>query len=315
MIKKLCIALLSACVVAPSMAQQSRRGGDASFAPKKGQWEVSAVVGNNQMFNQDMNYLLPTYWDGSGDNGFNNPVGLPTQNGDGSWGNQSGDPGIYLNLGSLNSNSLVNLIGLQGKYFILDNLDVNLMFSMNINATPSKNYIEGDESVSYLPIQASQFMEGKITNAWTLAIGSNYYFHTKNERINLYAGGLLGWQMGRIETVLPYTGETVTNEEANDDIIGSTGDDITDLGNEEEDPVEMYVPSSRAGQIFGLKVAAVGGIEYSLAKGLILGFEVQPIAYRYDCLQICPKGSTAYVAGHHNINFFASPNLKIGFRF
>lgn len=311
MIKKLCIALLSACVVAPVMAQQSRRGGDASFAPKQGQWEVSAVIGNNQMFNQDLNYLLPTYWDGTGDNGFNNPVGLPTQSGDGSWNNQSGDPGIYLNLGSLNSNSLINLIGLQGKYFILDNLDVNLMFSMNINATPSKNYIEGDATVNYLPIQASKFMEGKITNAWNLSIGSNYYFQTKNERINLYAGGLLGWQMGRIETMLPYTGETVTNEDSD----GITGGDVTDNGDEVDDPVELYVPSSRAGQIFGLKVAAVGGIEYSLAKGLILGFEVQPIAYRYDCLQICPKGSAAYVAGHHNVNFFASPNLKIGFRF
>lgn len=311
MIKKLCIALLSVCFVAPSMAQQSSRSGDASFAPKQGQWEISAVIGNSQMFNQDLNYLLPTYWDGSGDYGFNNPVGLPTQDGDGSWTNQSGDPGIYLNLGSLNSNSLINLIGLQGKYFILDNLDINLMFSMNINATPSKNYIEGDAEVNYLPIQASKFMEGKITNAWNLSIGSNYYFQTRNERINLYAGGLIGWQMGRIEAILPYTGETVTNEESD----GITGDEVTDMGDEVDDPIELYVPSSRAGQIFGLKAAAVGGIEYSLAKGLILGFEVQPVAYRYDCIQICPKGGTAYIAGHHNVNFFASPNLKIGFRF
>lgn len=311
MIKKLCIALLSVCFVAPVAAQQNSESGDASFAPKQGQWEISAVIGNSQMFNQDLNYLLPTYWDGSGDYGFNNPVGLPTQNGDGSWTNQSGDPGIYLNLGSLNSNSLINLIGLQGKYFILDNLDINLMFSMNINATPSKNYIEGDAEVNYLPIQASKFMEGKITNAWNLSIGSNYYFQTRNERINLYTGGLIGWQMGRIETMLPYTGETVTNEESD----GITGDEVTDMGDEVDDPIELYVPSSRAGQIFGLKAAAVGGIEYSLAKGLILGFEVQPVAYRYDCIQICPKGSAAYIAGHHNVNFFASPNLKIGFRF
>lgn len=309
MIQKLCIALLSACTVVPSMAQKARQSGDASFAPKQGQWEISAVIGNNQMFNQDMNYLLPTYWDGSGDHGFNNQVGLPG----GDWNNQSGDPGIYLNLGNLNSNRLINLVGLQGRYFILDNLDVNLMFSMNINATPAKDYVEGDYTVGYMPVQAKKYMEGKISNAWNLAVGSNYYFNTRNERINLYVGGLLGWQMGRIETKIPYTGETVTNEEQNDGI--NSGINSGNSPESDKDPVEMYIPASRAGQIFGLKVAAVGGVEYSLAKGLVLGLEVQPIAYRYDCLQICPKGSGAYKAGHHNVNFFASPNVKIGFRF
>lgn len=314
MIKKLCIALLSVCFVAPASAQQNRQRDDASFAPKKGQWQISAVLGNNQMFNQDMNYLLPTYWDGTGKDGFNNPVGLPTGEDGNSWNNQSGDPGIYLNLGSLNTNNLVNLIGLQARYFVTDRLDVNMMFSMNINATPSKDYIEGDYTVGYLPIQASQYMEGRISNAWNLTIGSNYYFQTRNERICLYTGGLLGWQMGRIETVTPYTGETVPNEEG-DAVSGGSSQDGTDISDIMDDPIELYVPSSRAGQIFGLKAAAVGGIEYSLAKGLILGFEVQPVAYRYDCIQICPKGGTAYIAGHHNVNFFASPNLKIGFRF
>ena len=78
MIKKLCILLLSVCTVAPGMAQQYGSS-DASFAPKKGQWQVSAVIGNNQMFNQDMEYLLPTYWNGDVDatEGFNVPVGLP----------------------------------------------------------------------------------------------------------------------------------------------------------------------------------------------------------------------------------------------
>lgn len=319
MIKKLCILLLSVASVAPITAQQYSSG-DASFAPKKGQWQVSAVIGNNQMFNQDMTYLLPNYWN---PNNNNYPqVGL------GGYGNQSNDPGVYLNLGNLNSNSLVNLIGIQGKYFLTDRWDVNLMFSMNINATPKKDYIEGDYTVEEMPIMASRYMEGRISNAWNVAIGSNYYFNTKNERINLYAGGLLGWQMGRIETVTPYTGEYYDDS---DDYQNSDGTNIgtgdTDSNedlpmgegdvnmNEGKDPVQLYTPNSRAGQIFGLKVAGVAGIEYSLSPGLILGFEVQPVAYRYDHIQICPKGQAAYKVGHHNINFFATPNLKIGFRF
>lgn len=318
MIKKLCILLLSVASVAPIAAQQYSSG-DASFAPKKGQWQVSAVIGNNQMFDQNMSYLLPNYW---------NPNNNYPQVGLEGYGNQSTDPGVYLNLGNLNSNSLVNLIGIQGKYFLTDRWDVNLMFSMNINATPKKDYIEGDYTVEEMPIMASRYMEGRISNAWNVAIGSNYYFNTKNERINLYVGGLLGWQMGRIETVTPYTGEYYddSNDYQNSDgtNIGTGDTDSNEdlpMGegdvnmNEGKDPVQLYTPNSRAGQIFGLKVAGVAGIEYSLSPGLILGFEVQPVAYRYDHIQICPKGQAAYKVGHHNINFFATPNLKIGFRF
>lgn len=304
MIKKLCILLLSVASVAPVMAQQYSSG-DASFAPKKGQWQVSAVIGNSQMFNQDMNYLLPTYWDAQ--KGFTQNTGL----GDvASNPNMSEDPGLYLNLGSLNSNNLVNLIGIQSKYFLTDRWDVNLMFSMNINATPKKDFIEGNYEVDEMPIMGSKYMEGRISNAWNVAIGSNYYFNTKNERINLYVGGLLGWQMGRIETVTPYTGETIDDPDLAED---NTGD--ADLDESNQESVQLYTPNSRAGQIFGLKVAGVAGIEYSIAKGLVFGFEVQPVAYRYDHIQICPKGQAAYKVGHHNINLFATPNLKIGFRF
>ncbi len=336
MIKKLCILLLSVCIVAPLAAQHHSKV-DASFAPKKGQWQVSAVIGNSQMFDQDMNYLLPIYYTG-GDNyaNFNQPIGLPSYNGDMSQtvtNNQSGDPGMFLNLGNLNSNNLVNLIGIQGKYFLTDRWDVNLMFSMNINATPSKDFIEGDHEVTELPIQDAKYLEGRIENAWTVAMGSNYYFNTKNERINLYVGGVLGWQMGRIATKSPYTGETFTpgDEETSGSIDvtlpdGSTpgttpggvdGSDVGIDGTEEavEEDVQLYVPSSRAGQIFGLRVGAVAGIEYSIAKGLVFGFEVQPVSYRYDHIQICPKGQAAYKVGHHSIGLFATPNLKIGFRF
>ena len=313
MIKKLCILLLSVASVAPITAQQYSSS-DASFAPKKGQWQVSAVIGNNQMFDQSMNYLLPNYW---------SPTNQYPQVGLGGYGQQSSDPGVYLNLGNLNSNSLVNLIGIQGKYFLTDRWDVNLMFSMNINATPKKDYIDGDYTIENMPIMASKYMEGRISNAWNVAIGSNYYFNTKNERINLYVGGLLGWQMGRIETTTPYTGETTYNEDAlfiEDENDANYNSEYNVLGpNHDEDltgeSVQLYTPNSRAGQIFGLKVAGVAGIEYSLSPGLILGFEVQPVAYRYDHIQICPKGQAAYKVGHHNINFFATPNLKIGFRF
>ena len=312
--KKLCIALFALLLVVPTMAQQAREGKrDASFAPRKGQWEISAHMGNSQMFNQDLSgYLLPTYYNNGS---FWNPVGLPSYNGT---ANQSGDPGMYLNLGSLENNSLVNLIGLQGKYFITDNLDINLMFNMNIQMTPSKDFIEGDNSVKNLPIQQSQYMEGRLTNIWSASVGSNYYFNTRNERINLYVGGALGWQMGNIQTVLPYTGETVPNDIESEDHEGDNADEESFgdiIGDLLEDPIEMYIPNSRAGQIMALKAAATAGIEYSVAKGLVVGFEVQPVSYVGSMVRICPKGETKYVATHHQIGLLSAPRLRIGFRF
>ena len=133
MIKKLCIILLSVCTVAPLSAQQYSSSDDASFAPKKGQWQVSMVFGSSQMFNNSTeDYLLPRYWDGKSALAPN--IGI----GNGS-GHQSADPAYYLTLGDLNNNSLVNIIGVQGKYFLTDRWDSNLMFSMNIGVTPKKD--------------------------------------------------------------------------------------------------------------------------------------------------------------------------------
>ena len=339
--KRLCIALFAFLLVVPTMAQQAGDGKrDASFAPRKGQWEISAHMGNSQMFNQNISYyLLPTYYDGKS---FWHPVGLPNEkinqdinilvgNQDvktiqDAKTNQSADPGMYLNLNSLENNSLVNLIGLQAKYFITDNIDINLMFNMNIQMTPAKDFIEGDSTVLRLPIQQSQYMEGRLTNVWSVGVGSNYYFNTRNERINLYVGGTLGWQMGTIQTNLPYTGETVDDDEIENDIdpednAGDDGD--LKLGNDDKeilgdilrDPIEMYVPNSRAGQIMALKAAATAGIEYSVAKGLVLGFEVQPISYVGSFIRICPKAATKYSTSHHQLGFLAAPRFRIAFRF
>lgn len=293
--KKLCITLLALAFVAPIMAQQSAGTRDASFAPKKGQWQVSTSFGSNQMFDQQLDYLLPTYFTaGGGTVNFNNPVGL------GGNSMQSQDPAVYLNLNELGSNSMFNLIGLQGKYFLTDHLDINLTFGMNINLTPAKDYIEGDNRVANLPIQASKYMEGRLTNIWSASVGSNYYFNTRNERINLYVGGLVGWQMGRIQAILPYTGISLEDGD---------GDDYT------KDYLEMYVPNSRAGQVMALKAAVVAGIEYALAEGVVFGFEMQPMNYQYSILQVCPKAATTYTALHHHMGILAAPQLKLGFRF
>lgn len=288
MIKKLCTLLLLACTAAPLLAQQYSSSDDASFAPKKGQWQVSLVLGKGTFFNENTtSYLLPTFTQNSG------LVGLPGS------GNASTDPGTYLNIGGFEGNSLINIAGIQGKYFLSDCWDVNFMFSMNVSITPKKDFVEGDKTTPDMIIPAQKYINAQMTNNWYTAVGSNYYFKTRNERIHPYLGGVVGFQMARIETKAPYTGETYVDEDG----------EATEL------PTEVYIAAGKAGQAFGIKAAAVAGIEYSLAKGLVIGFEMQPLAYRYDVLQICPKGFDKYNAAHHNFKIFEMPVIKFGIRF
>jgi hypothetical protein len=181
---------------------------------------------------------------------------------------------------------------------VSDNWDVNFQFSMNVSLTPKKDYVEGDNSVPDMIIPAQSYINAQMTNNWYVSVGSNYYFKTRNERIHPYLGGALGFQMARIETTEPYTGDT-----------------YKDSDDSEELPSQVYVSGSKAGQMYGFKVAAVAGIEYSIAKGFVFGFEMHPLAYRYDLIQICPKGFDKYNASHHNIKIFEMPVVKLGFRF
>lgn len=295
MIKKLCTLLLLATLSAPLLAQTASSNGEGViFDPQKGQWQVSMFLGGgNKFYNENTTYLLPRFTNTSGE------VGLP--NG-GSL--ESGDLSTYLQIDGLNGNSLTNIIGFEGKYFLSDCWDINLQFSMDINLTPKKDYIEGEATVPDMIIPAQKYINAQATNNWYVGVGSNRYFKVSNPRIHPYLGAALGFQMARIETSEPYTGETYADgEDEGDDEVGSGL------------PTQVYLSGSRAGQMFGIKAAAVAGIEYSLAPGLVLGFQMQPVAYRYDVIQICPKGFDKYNASHHNIKLFDMAVLKLGIRF
>lgn len=315
MIKKLCILFLSALAIVPSMAQYGNSKDDASFRPKKGDWQVNLNMGAGQFFDEynGMNYLLPTYINESG---YIPDLGLAYNS-----SNQSQDLGIALNLGAaFNSNSIVNIASIQGAYFLTDRIQLNAFFSLDMNVTPKKDYMESayNEPGDPLNLPGYKYMEGRVSSKWMLGIGGNYYFPTRNERINLYAGGMVGFQMGRVETVTPYSGEMIRDNVTEDE--GQTdGEQIDDDDNpyttEQVEPIELYRPTNKAGTVWAIRGALVTGIEYSIMKGMILGFEVQPAAYNYTVLRIQPQGMASYNAAHHNIRVLACPSLKIGFRF
>lgn len=294
MIKKLCTLLILATLSAPLLAQTVGSSCDGvSFAPKKGQWQISVLLGGgNNFYSENTSYLLPKFsHNGTVDK--DGTIGLPDADA------QDGDLSAYLNIDGLNNNSLTNILGIEGKYFLSDCWDINFQFSMNINLTPKKDYVEGEyDEVPDMIIPAQSYISARMSNNWYAAVGTNRYFKVGNPRIHPYLGGSLGFQMARVETTKPYT-----------------GDMVKDPDTEVEVPEQVYGSGSNAGQMFGVKAAGVAGIEYSLAPGLVLGFQFQPLAYRYDVIQLCPKGFDKYNASHHNIKIFDMPVLKLGIRF
>lgn len=304
MIKKLYTLIVLAFMSAPLLAQTIGSNDGVIFAPQKGQWQVSMFFGGgNKFYNEKQMYaLLPNFTNTGGS------VGLPN----GTSSSASGELNTYLNIDGLNGNNLTNILGFEGKYFLSDCWDINLQFSMDINLTPKKDYVEGDYTVEDMIIPAQKYINAQMTNNWYVGIGSNHYFKTSNPRIHPYLGASVGFQMARIETSEPYTGDTYLDDDLITDEEGNIIEDAEDIGGL---PTQVYVSGSRAGQMFGIKAASVAGIEYSVAPGLVLGFQFQPVAYRYDVIQICPKGFDKYNASHHNIKLFDMAVLKLGIRF
>ncbi len=282
MIKKRVITLLLAAAALTSVSAQTRPEAESSLRPRKGDWQVSLMLGKGQFFgSENLTFMLPTYTGGAMDD-----VG------------PDAEISSVLKLGGegvLNDNSLLNMAGVQFSYFVTDGLELSLSGAMDLNFTPSKDYEEGiavDGSV--LDVPASRAILGNVTDNWMVDLGAAYHFTTRNGRVGVYVGAVAGFRMGSVQQKYPYTGQTV-------------GDD--------EDPVELYIPSVTGGTLTGMKFGAVFGAECVLVRGLVLGLEINPVTYCYSTLSISPKLTGRYRTSFSNVRAFSSPTLKLGFRF
>ncbi|HPH52464.1 MAG TPA: BT1926 family outer membrane beta-barrel protein [Bacteroidales bacterium] len=355
MLKKLSILLLTILMVVPAMAQPEE-GCECMFAPQKGQWQIDLTVGQGQFFNDiaGLYYLLPNA-DGSSIGLGLNVLGLGNQEILG-LGNEniSADLATYvLNIGSLNRNSLVNIVGLQTRYFVADRWDLNLLAAYNVNMQPRKDFIEGaftddanlnvdhiDPSrvnvrVGVGDIYAHKAILGAVTHSLMTQIGSNFYFNTKNPRINPYIGVMGQFKLARIEAYYPYTGQTVEDDTNfggttnNGPQVPGINDPLAGVGQQNNNPwnqpatgsgtqfddIALHRPALRGAQVLGFGGGLTTGVSYSLAQGLILSFEVAPVLYQYSLLHLQVQGQDAYYAMNHNIRAFAFPQVKLGIRF
>jgi hypothetical protein len=199
MTKRLVIvaAMMTFCGGAMAQDEGTSGGGFSSGLSlnTNNKYQISLLLGNQVMFNQNLTYLTPKY---SNDAGV--AIGLPGTN------SQSENPISYIRFNDLGQGNLVNMAGVQFTYFLTDGIDINASFGMDLRSTPKKDFVEG-EQIKDMAIQGQKWIEGQFQNNWLLTLGGNYHFTVSNEKIDMYAGLQFGYQHGHINTYTPYTDE------------------------------------------------------------------------------------------------------------
>lgn len=197
MTKRLVIvaAMMTFCGGAMAQDEGTSGGGFSSGLSlnTNNKYQISLLLGNQVMFNQNLTYLTPKY---SNDAGV--AIGLPGTN------SQSENPISFIKFNDLGQGNLVNMAGVQFTYFLTDGIDINASFGMDLRSTPKKDFVEG-EQIKDMAIQGQKWIEGQFQNNWLLTLGGNYHFTVSNDRMDLYAGLQFGYQHGHINTYTPYT--------------------------------------------------------------------------------------------------------------
>lgn len=236
--------------------------------PKLGTIHAELLLGNTGFLTQGVNgfnYLLAD----------ENSVGF------------NGQETVYMNLGDMNSNAITNMVGVRVGAYVHPQIDVNVLFGMNMHLTPSRDYIEGDNSIPDMVIPEQQYVNAEAEYALQTQLGANWHFNVKNPRISPYVGAVGGFNWARINTVRPYTG--------NDD--------------------DIVTPSCQAGQAWAVQGGVTAGIDFQMLPGLFLGVEVHPAMYQFTVLELHPSLTEPYLVGNHSIKFMSAPRVKLGFRF
>ena len=299
---------------------QPKESCECAFGPKKGQWEISLNLGRGQFFNDanGLYYLLPAE-DGTAIGVGSNAHTLEMVAGTGN-DHVSADIATYvLNTGSMNANSIINIAGIQAKYFISDNWAISFGGAYNMNMQPGKDYQEGQKSFidpeGYDPlnpdditgkvgvgdIYGQKAVLGVTSNSGIANLGVDYYFHiNRAPRVTPYLGVLGQFKIARIDSYYPFTGQLMKDDIETEGLI--------------YEEVDVY-RANRAGNAMGFVVGLNFGVDFSVTENLILGINVAPVAYQYNLIQLQVMGQDTYNVYNHNISVFKYPQLKFGFRF
>jgi len=265
--KKIIISIsimLAGMIITPLLAQEGGGGG--------GQHQVNLLLGKG-MFYSGTDYMR------IGKNATS--VGAPT--------NKSVQQTLSLN--DPNSNSLLNMMGVEYKFHISDMISASFSGAGFISNTPWRDAVDGIESnvAGVAGIPKYETIDAELLSRFVATLGGQYYL--SNNRVRPYVGAQFTFQFAGLSARSTYSG------------IDGLAEDFTDMG-------------MRTGQTKGLSPAVVAGLEYNLAPGLVIGFEFRPFCFYYSGVQLFAQpGLPAMNFVSQDFSFLSQPVFKIGFTF
>jgi len=278
--KKILLIVLCGVLFVPLSAQD----GGASNRPVKGNMQANLLLGKGMFYTSFESLFVP----GTGAViGGDITTALPAM----------------LTLSDPNTNSLTNMIGVEFKYFIVDNISLSLSLAGSINTTPWSAAV--DPLTAPLPVPGSPGstfeqvilpgyvnIDAQMRSRVVANIGAQYYFPSfGNERVLPYAGIMASVQFANIQAESTYAGF--------DELQSGNG-----------------IRGIRTGRIIGWAPSITAGLEYLLLPYLTIGFEVRPVSMYYSGIQLFAAQGMAGLTGENtDWSFFSFPQFKIGFRF
>jgi len=285
---------------------------EVSFAPSAGDFTGAIQFGRGNYLTSGL--VVPS-----------SPVYYNNYPGNYSWTVSGQAP--YANMIDANNNSVGNIVGIEGRYFITNRITAKLSGGAIFRNTPSFDNVLG-----YIPTVEIQqynsdgtpsldgygnpiyYTQPTSNSTWLPAynavvaedqadvnvnIGGEYHFTTKYSRLFPYTGLTLPFYYGRRSMYDP----TIT------------GGDLVN-------PADPFAPNYlvdvgvRRAEIFGFGVQAVAGFDYYIAEGLYFGVETKPISYLYMYSGKNPApGLESLDAKSTTWSFLTQTFLKIGVRF
>jgi hypothetical protein len=254
-------------------------GGGSAYAPQKGRHQANLLLGKGLFYNS-RSFLLIT----------KNTTQVSLRS-----------PSASLSISDPNDNSIVNMVGVEYKYFVTNSFALSFLGACSINATPWREAVDGvavvqnvdgyDQPVTTIPKYST--IDAELHTRVVASLGGQYYFSVGNERIHPYAGAQFTFQFASLSAQSTYSGSDASSVTA----------DARDAG-------------VRVGQVIGWSPSLSGGVEYSLLPGLVVGVELKLASFYYSGVELFAQpGLEAMTAENHDFSFLAQPVFKIGFRF
>lgn len=235
-----------------------------AYKPQKGSYTVSLLMGRGSYIEQGGTYVGSSH--------------------------QVSGQAPYANTINSNDNSLMNMAGVEGKYFISDKMALSLNGGFTFRTTPSSVNIPAildDNNAVVVP--AYQSIIGEDKYSLHAALGLQWYLKLKSPKLVPYVGFSLPIDYTRTSSFDP------TIDLSNTSSISNLGLSHVEL--------------------LGVGVQAVAGLDYYLTKEMFIGFDVKPLSYNY--LTNTKKknaGTLGRKASNSTFSFFGQYFFKIGFK-